>query len=114
MFKRILGLIPQKYKSYEFVSHFIPKRIRKDVDKIVRQFELRRSGTDEEKRRENLRRHFDLDAKSQFPKGYTDEAHEQSLKDLAAEPKFSSSPVNGAGNLGGKVNSNMSQRNFNH
>lgn len=129
---RLLGLVPERYKSYQYLSQYIPSKYRVDIDRIVRQLKpelfqesdepieadvLNVAGTqslnneDTEKKRQNLVKNFSNE-EGQFPRGYTDESHEQSLKDHEAESAFSSSPVNGAGNVGGKFNSNMSHRNY--
>lgn len=135
--KRILGLIPTKYKSYEYVSQYIPRKYKGGVDKLVQQFapklastnsstvnaEFSNSSSDEasavnnegiEKKRKNLIKNMSND-EGQFPKGFTDNSKEQSLKDHGPEGAFSSSSVNGAGgNSGGKINSNMAHRNYTH
>jgi hypothetical protein len=129
---RLLGLVPEKFKSYQYLSQYIPSKYRGDIDRIVKQFKpeifenedepisaeaLDAAGSEAlnndevEKKRQNLVKNFSNE-EGQFPRGYTDESHEQSLKDHQAESSFSASPVNGAGNIGGKVNSNMGHRNY--
>lgn len=130
IFNRILKLVPAKFKDYHYLAQFIPAKYRVQVDGVVKQIKPELFAQDDvvevdsshddsslndesiERKRQNLVRNLSNDEDSQFPRGYTDKSHEQSLKDHQAEPSFSSSPVNGAGNTGGKVNSNMSQRNY--
>lgn len=126
---RLLKLVPEKFKSYQYMSQIIPSKYRLQVDKVVKQIKpelfadsdvVEVSSHDEsslneessERKRQNLARNLSNDEDSQFPKGYTDKSHEQSLKDHQAQTAFSASSVNGAGNTGGKVNSNMSHRNY--
>lgn len=136
--RRILNLIPDKFTDYDYVSQFLPKRIKAKTDVIVNEYipkisamrkksvveaNFRTSDTiDEEsalnnegveKKRQNLVKNMTND-EGQFPKNFTDKAREQSLKDHQAESAFSASSVNGAGNTGGKLNSNMAHRNFTH
>lgn len=127
---RLLKLVPEKFKSYQYMSQFIPSKYRLQVDQVVKQFkpelfeesdvvEVDSSHDDSslndetiERKRQNLVRNLSNDEDGQFPKGYTDKSHEQSLKDHQAQSAFSASSVNGAGNTGGKLNSNMSHRNY--
>jgi hypothetical protein len=120
---RILDLIPKKYVNYENISQYIPPRYKDDFEKAFQRFAPQLMGEEEvvedstdaeevERKRQNLLKNLNNEDDGKFPKGYTNEAHEQSLRDSQGVSDFSGSPVNGPGNAGGKVNSNMGQRNF--
>lgn len=124
IFKMARKVIPDKFFSYNTYAQYIPDKYRDDVDKVARQLsgitgidmgvsaEERPDSDEIERRRENLIRNFNQDHEGQFPKGYTDEAHEQSLRDSQGKGNFSSHPVNSLAGPGHNINSNMAQRNF--
>lgn len=127
IFKVARKIIPDKFFTYDTYAQFIPEKYRDDVDKVARQLSgitginmgvsSKESKEDVspdeiERRRENLIRNFSQDHQGQFPRGYTDQAHEQSLKDSQGAGDFSSNPVNSPAGPGHNVNSNMAQRNF--
>ena len=116
--------IPKKYLSYDFYARRIPERYRKGVDLIAEQamsdfnswrgdkgVSLDTPPEELEKRRLNLIKNFENE-EGKFPKGFTDESHEQSLKDSQKVGDFSRNPVNSPAGVGHNYNSNMSQRNF--
>lgn len=137
--RMVRRFVPDRYFSYDYYSQYIPEKYRKDIDAVVKQFtdaspsqqgeggieaEFSKPETNSspkndlpdqdevEKRRQNLVRNFSNDDHGQFPRGYTDEAHEQSLKDSQGIGDFTSNPVNSPAGAGDNVNKNMSQRNF--
>jgi hypothetical protein len=122
----VKGYIPEKYRSYDFYARYIPQRYRKGVDLIAEQamsdfnnWRGQRFGEasldtppeELEKRRLNLIKNFENE-EGKFPKGFTDESREQSLRDSQKVGDFSGNPVNSPGGVGHNYNSNMSQRNF--
>lgn len=122
----VKSYVPEKYLSYEFYANYIPKRYRKGVDLIAKQarsdfnsWRGKRFGEsaldtppDEiEKRRLNLIKNMENE-EGKFPKGFTDESREQSLKDSQKLGDFTGNPVNSPAGVGHNYNSNMSQRNF--
>lgn len=123
----VKNYIPEKYLSYDYYAGFVPRRYRKGVDLIAAQartdfneWKSRRSGDasletppeELEKRRLNLIKNFENDNEGKFPKGFTDEAREQSRIDSQKVGDFTGNPVNSPAGVGHNYNSNMSQRNF--
>lgn len=122
----VKSYIPEKYLSYDFYARYIPSRYRKGVDMIAFQAlndfnawrgekfgaTLETPPEELEKRRLNLVKNFENNDEGKFPKGFTDESHEQSLKDSQKVGDFTGNPVNSPAGVGHNYNSNMSQRNF--
>lgn len=122
----VKSYIPDKYLSYDFYASYIPDRYRKGVDIIASQARsdfknwrgekygdasIDASPEELEKRRLNLVKNFENE-EGKFPKGFTDESREQSLKDSQKVGDFTRNPVNSPAGVGHNYNSNMSQRNF--